>query len=244
MPWFVAALLFGAWGSQANTPGAAGSAALAPRVIYWFGAGPAERKHPTEVGLLYTPEVLAALTRSSPAFVSERINDAIRHQTAIVVLWTIPPIAGEPPVPRPFSAVIVERGDYGSVPRTEPLWIEQHADDIRHLDPQRRFQEVGVMAGFERSAFVAGHSIIIYRQLAPFRTRRIALHPAVRPHRLERCAATGCGWPASVTSKNGAPSGRGSPCLRSAPYLSRASRTTWRRGKTRPPIVCISVREF
>ena len=223
MPWFVAALLFGAWGSQANTPGAAGSAALAPRVIYWFGAGPAERKHPTEVGLLYTPEVLAALARSSPAFVSERINDAIRHQTAIVVLWTIPPIAGEPPVPRPFSAVIVEHGDYGSVPRTEPLWIEQHADDIRQLDPQRRFQEVGVMAGFERSAFVAGHSIIIYRQLPPSElgasryTQRFG-----RIRRLGRCAATGCGWPASVTSKNGVPSGRGSPFLRSAPYLSAA----------------------
>jgi hypothetical protein len=164
----VAALLMAVWGLQAaNTPGVAGSPAIAPQVIYWFGASPAERKNPTEVGLLYTPEVLAALARRSPALVSQRVNDAIRQETAIVVLWTIPPIEGEPPVPRPFSAVIVQRGDYWAVPRTEPLWIEQHADDVRQLDPQRQFKEVGVMAGFNRSAFVPGHAIIIYRRLPP-----------------------------------------------------------------------------
>lgn len=167
MTFVVAALVLGTLGIQSKPPSLAGSPAIAPQVIYWFGAGPAERKNPTEVGLLYTPEVLAALARTSPAFVSQRVNDAIRQQTAIVVLWTIPPIAGEPPWPRPFSAVIVERGDYGAVPRTEPLWIEQHAGDIRQLDPQRQLKEVGVMAGFDRSAFVPGHAIIIYRRLPP-----------------------------------------------------------------------------
>lgn len=167
MTYVVAALVLGTLGIQSKPPGLGGSPAIAPQVIYWFGAGPAEPNNPTEVGLLYTPEVLAALARSSPTFVSQRVNDAMRQHTAIVVLWTIPPIGGEPPVPRPFSAVIVERGDYSSAPRTEPLWIEQHADDIRQLDPQRQFKEIGVMAGFNRSAFVPGHSVIIYRRLPP-----------------------------------------------------------------------------
>jgi hypothetical protein len=167
MTYIVAALLLGALGIQANPPGAVGPAAIGPYVIYWPGAGPTDRNNPTEVGLLYPPEVLAALARRSPAPVSRRVDDAIRQQTPIVVLWIIPPIAGEPPVPHPFSAVIVERGDYSAVPRTEPIWTEQHAEDIRQLDPQRFSQEVGVMAAFKRSAFVRGHSIIIYRTLAP-----------------------------------------------------------------------------
>jgi hypothetical protein len=98
------------------------------------------------------------------------VRDAIRELTPIVVLWTIPAVAGEPPVARPFSAVIVERGDYNAVPRSEPLWVEQHAEDIRQLDPQRSFQDVGVMAAFPRAAFVPGHSVIIYRALPPTET--------------------------------------------------------------------------
>ena len=136
-----------------------------PIVIYAPGESPADRKTPTQVGLLYTPELLTALAQQSPESVSARVRDAIHEQTPIVVLWTIPPIAGAPPLPRPFSAVIVERGGYSAVPRTEPLWIEQHAEDMRRLDPQRSFQDVGVMAAFPRSAFVPGHSVIIYRAL-------------------------------------------------------------------------------
>jgi hypothetical protein len=143
------------------------SATAGPYAIYWPGASPAERTNPTEVGLLYTPELLATLARQSRGAVPARVRAAIRQQTPIVVLWTIPPVAGDPPVDRPFSAVIVERGEYTSVPRTEPLWIEQQAEDLRQLDPQRSFQEVGVMAAFPRSAFVRGHTVIVYRVLPP-----------------------------------------------------------------------------
>ncbi len=136
--------------------------------IYWPGASPADRENPTEVGLLYTPELLATLARRSGSSVPRRVSDAIRQQTPIVVLWAIPPIAGAPPPARPFSAVIVEqRGGYSSVPRVEPLWVEQDAQDLRQLDPERSFREVGVMAAFPRSAFVPGHLVIIYRVLEP-----------------------------------------------------------------------------
>ena len=104
------------------------------------------------------------------------------------MLWTIPPQGGEPPWPRPFSAVIVERGIYSSVPRVEPLWTEQHADDIRQLDPGRSFSQVGVMAAFPRSAFVPGHIVIIYRALPTTEHGNVERRGAIRPHRVERRA--------------------------------------------------------
>jgi hypothetical protein len=98
------------------------------------------------VGLLYTPEVLRALAARSPVPVSQRLDDAIRQQTPIVVLWTIPRKSGEPPWPRPFSAVIVAHGTYSSAPRVEPLWTDQRADDILQLDRSRSFRDIGVAA--------------------------------------------------------------------------------------------------
>lgn len=159
------ALLLAGLTFQAGPPGTSAHPRADPYVIYWPGAGISERKNPTEVGLLYTPEVLAALADRAPESVPQRVHDAIQQQTPIVVLWTIPPKAGDPPWPRPFSAVIVEHGDYSSVPRVEPLWIEQGADEIRRLDHSRSFAEIGVVAAFPRSAFVPGHRVIIYRAL-------------------------------------------------------------------------------
>jgi hypothetical protein len=146
-------------------------ASLGPYAIYLPGARPADRKIPTEVGLLYTPELLTALAGQSPDSVTLRVSEAIRQQTPIVVLWTIPPIAATPAFPRPFSTVIVEANSgYSGVPRVEPIWVEQHAEDLRQLDPQRSFQDVGVMAAFPRSAFVPGKWVIIYRQLPTLET--------------------------------------------------------------------------
>jgi hypothetical protein len=143
-------------------PGQA-SQSTAPLVIYWPGAGPSDRKNPTEVGLLYTPELLQKLANQSPAAVTDRIRDAIRLQTPIVLLWTIPPSADSPPFPRPYSAVIERPDGNSSVPRVEPLWVEQDAEELRRLDPARSFESVGVVAAFPRSAFVSGSVVIIYR---------------------------------------------------------------------------------
>lgn len=60
-----------------------------PQVIFWPQA-PANPSPPTPAGLLYTPEVLAALAAASPDAVSPRIARATREQTPIVVLWTNP----------------------------------------------------------------------------------------------------------------------------------------------------------
>ena len=142
-----------------------------PQAIFWPQA-PGSRSAPTFVGLLYTPEVLAALAARSPASVTARLEQAIRDQTPVVVLWTIPPPANEAPWPRPFSTVIVEaHGDSFGFPspghgvRVEPLWVEQHADDLRQLDPRTEFGDVGVMAAFPRAAFVPGRLITIYRRM-------------------------------------------------------------------------------
>jgi hypothetical protein len=144
--------------------------ATAPYVIFWPQA-PESRHPPTAVGLLYTPSVLAVMARESPDSVSPRIDNAIREQTPLVVMWTIPPMAtaNREPWPRPFSSVIVEGGadsfgspSGGKAVRIEPLWIEQHADDLRRLDHRTRFSDVGVMAAYPRSAFVPGRLVTIF----------------------------------------------------------------------------------
>lgn len=155
----VGVLLVEAKALQQGTPPSS-----APQVIYWPRV---PDKPPTPVGLLYTPEHLADLARQSPEAVSARIAEAISRQTPIVVLWTIPPNANSGPWPRPFSAVIVENGGMscGTLPRVEPVWADQHADDLRQLDPMTTFDEVGVMAAFPRSAFVPGRFVNIYVSL-------------------------------------------------------------------------------
>jgi hypothetical protein len=143
----------------------------APYAILWPHPPNHPRPH-TPVGLLYTPEILAVMAEESPSAISARIATAIREQTPIVVLWTIPPTANSEPWPRPFSTVIVDgRGDSFGYPnpgmgvRIEPLWVEQHADDLRQLDRRTPFLDVGVMAAYPRAAFVSGRLVTIYRRL-------------------------------------------------------------------------------
>jgi hypothetical protein len=165
-------LVVGALGAGAPLESAAQRhSGVRPQVIFWpqRAGNPAP---PTPVGLLYTPEVLAALAAASPDAVSPRIARATQEQTPVVVLWTIPPPANADPWPRPFSTVIVEpHGDSFGFPspgygvRVEPLWTEQHADDLRVLDRRTEYADVGVMAGYPRSAFVPGRLITIYLRL-------------------------------------------------------------------------------
>jgi hypothetical protein len=137
---------------------------LEPIVLYW----PAKHGDAGQrVGLLYTPELLANLIANQPPeTASTLVNDAVKQQTPIVVLWSIPPLAGSPPWQRPFSAAIVEDGDsVGGKQRVLPLWTLQNADELRRLDTQTSFQDVGVMAAFPRSAFVPGRVAVIYLRL-------------------------------------------------------------------------------
>jgi hypothetical protein len=137
--------------------------AASPQVIYW-PRSPNRSLNP--VGLLYTPEVLANKASNASTPVSTVIREAILQQTPIVVMWTIPPNPDFAPYPRPFKTVIGEDGSGSWNPRrVEPLWVRQEATDLRQLDPETLFEEVGVMAAFPRSAFVAGRLITIYTDL-------------------------------------------------------------------------------
>jgi hypothetical protein len=150
----------GLQGGKSSTP------AYAPYVLYWpqKAGDPRPRQ---SVGLLYTPELLAALiSRHSTETVPARVSEAVQQQTPIVIMWTIPPNADSEPWARPFSASIVEDGDaFGGRLRIEPLWTLQNADELRELDTRTPFQEVGVMAAFPRSAFVPGRLVTIYLRL-------------------------------------------------------------------------------
>ena len=144
---------------------AASTGALEPTVLYWpTKHGEAGQR----TGLLYTPELLATLIAShaAPETVPTLISGAVQQQTPIVVMWTIPPMAGSPPWPRPFSALIAEEGDsVGGKLKVEPVWVQQNADELRRLDSHTSFQDVGVMAAFPRSAFVPGRIVVIYLRL-------------------------------------------------------------------------------
>jgi hypothetical protein len=122
----------------------------------------------TAIGWLYTPELLTELARRQPPdAVSPRILDAIKRELAIVVMWTIPPTAGEEPWPRPFQVAITDPGRAPGGERIDPVWIVQNAADLQALDPRTTFGEVGAMAAFHRAAFKPGRWIFIYRHFRP-----------------------------------------------------------------------------
>jgi hypothetical protein len=135
-----------------------------PEVLYW--PSPPNRPQ-TAVGLLYTTDLLAELARRSRQPVSVRLSEAITQQTPVVVLWTIPPLPGEDPLPRPFSAgILLGKSEPPGMP-IEPLWVQQDAEDLRQLDPTTTFEDVGVMAAFPRAAFVPGRLVRIFVPLPP-----------------------------------------------------------------------------
>jgi hypothetical protein len=128
--------------------------------------------HPsrTPVGLLYTPETLAQLAETRPSeSVPQRIVEAIRQETPIVVMWSLPDSLTQrdderpPSYPRPYKLAIVEPGGDPTGPdRIEPIWIEQEASVIQQLDAHTAFQEVGAVASFPRGALVPGRELFIY----------------------------------------------------------------------------------
>ena len=135
-----------------------------PYILYW----PHKAGDPGQaVGLLYTPDVLATLIAGqSPETVPARLREAVQQQTPIVVMWTIPPMGGSEPWPRPFASAIVEEGDsFGGKLRILPVWTDQNANELRQLDTRTSFQDVGIMAAFPRSAFVPGRLVTIYLRL-------------------------------------------------------------------------------
>jgi hypothetical protein len=146
--------------------GAQSTGSLEPIVLYW-PTKQGDTRPRQRTGLLYTPELLAHLVSTQPPeTVPTLISDAVQQQTPIVVMWTIPPVGGGPPWPRPFSVLIAEEGDsVGGKLKVEPVWTLQNADDLRRLDSQTSFRDVGVMAAFPRSAFVPGRLVVIYLRL-------------------------------------------------------------------------------
>lgn len=131
-----------------------------------------EHKTRKPVGLLYTPETLMRLLSNQPdKTVSQRIIEAVRRQTPIVVMWSLPssftdqyPDPDRPgSYPRPYKIAIVNPSDDpASVNRIDPIWIQQDASELRRLDNRTEYEDVGAMAAFPREAFVPGRQVFIY----------------------------------------------------------------------------------
>jgi hypothetical protein len=109
---------------------------------------------PEPIGFLYTPEVLAHLAAGrSQETVSNRIWDAVRNRTPIVVMWSLPSSSEFGSFPRPYRLAIVDQGGDIRGKHVDPLWSDQQAEDLRQLDPGTRFEEVGAIAAFPLEAF-------------------------------------------------------------------------------------------
>ena len=115
-------------------------------------------------GLLYRPNVLSALIAGRAGEpVPDRIVQAIQQQTAIVVMWRIPP-GGPDPDKRGLSRTIIWDPTSGKNV-IEPIWQTADADDVRVIDPHTSFQEVELVAGFPLAEFQPGRYVLLYALL-------------------------------------------------------------------------------
>ena len=152
----VAALLL----ALASTARGVAQDTLSPEVLWWRDSDGRPR---TATGLLYSPELLAALVADKPKeSVPPTITKAIKEQTPIVVMWTFPDGAFTKDITRPFNTRIWNTTSGANI---KPLWEKQDAADLRVLDPERQFQNVGTMAAFPRAAFQAGRIVVLYAEL-------------------------------------------------------------------------------
>jgi hypothetical protein len=128
----------------------------------------------TAVGLVYTPEVLAALIGDrAPASVDPRIAEAVRQQTPIVVMWGAPtPMPPEIPTPpRPATILISDFTNPSSPVRFEPLWLDHDAKLLSVFDERVRASEVRAVGAFVRAAFAPGRDICLYYEHRPEKNR-------------------------------------------------------------------------
>jgi hypothetical protein len=129
-----------------------------PQVLYW--ERDARPNTGTAVGMLYTPDVLVALTSRIPASTVPRaIANAVDQHTPIVVMWELP--APDPqPLPPYRIEILDESGSEGLI---EPLWIQQQAGDMERLDERlgSEGRRVAAIAAFPASAFVPGRRVLI-----------------------------------------------------------------------------------
>jgi hypothetical protein len=127
-------------------------------------------------GLLYTPEVLAALVANKPPdTIPRRVAEAIRNGDAIVVMWALPlpPPVGTSLSPRPYKIAAVNFNPAISIgtaetpwnipERIEPKWIEQDAGDLAQIDMRNEFRDVGAMAAFPREVFMPGRRLYLWQ---------------------------------------------------------------------------------
>jgi hypothetical protein len=122
-------------------------------------------KRRTPVGLLYSPELLQRLIAKQPPghVVSSRLADAARLHTPVVVMWSLRPWrdTGDQSL-RPYAIEVDQRIATGSKVPIQPLWVDQQAADLRALDPQTAFLEVGAVAAFPAGALTDSASVIVY----------------------------------------------------------------------------------
>jgi hypothetical protein len=122
--------------------------------------------HQTVIGLVYSPETLAALVAKSSQPAPAHVVQALDRRTPIVVIWTVPVPPELAQAPPPYKMTIVEH-DPVEVTKVDPVWLEHDPSDLAVLDGRVRSHDVGAIAAFPRSAFVRGRYVCLYSDYPP-----------------------------------------------------------------------------
>jgi hypothetical protein len=98
----------------------------------------ADDSHRTVIGLVYSPELLASLgARQASESMNQRIAEAVRQETPIVIMWAVPIPPEVGPDPPPYKIAIMERGGPEDPNRIEPVWLQQDATALGQLEQPR-----------------------------------------------------------------------------------------------------------
>ena len=136
-------------------------AGTSPDVLrFWNSDGTPNR--PT--GLLYQPEVLAALVAERAGEpTSDRIIQAIKQQTAIVVMWRIPDGFPDSDKRGPSRTILWDSASGKNA--IEPIWQATDASDLRAIDPHTSFQDIERVAAFPAAEFQPGRYVLLFAPL-------------------------------------------------------------------------------
>ena len=129
----------------------------------------------TEIGVVYTPELLASLLASEQRkSVDATVTQAISEQTPIVVMWKAPLPPDVPALQLQWMVTIVEgRGDPVNPNRSDPLWIRTDPRFLAGFDDRLARRDVAAIAAFPRAAFVLGRVVFLYAKFPPDYERHV-----------------------------------------------------------------------
>jgi hypothetical protein len=126
-----------------------------------------DRTH-TPIGLIYSPDVLAALLAANGGETPDaKLATAARERTPVVVMWSVP-LPPDLVPPSPFRIVITARGvPAGGPDQIEARWVQRDAAALARLDPRVQERDVAAVAAFGPADVVPGRFVCLFAEYPP-----------------------------------------------------------------------------